>query len=313
MYNSFGSAPGGANNNRCRMSTRGRRKKEKEYELDPHRLAQRQKQIMYGENTKGFSNFLKALNRDPSLLKGCLPIKPSIVQKCSKRSWDGQVRKWRRALHMYDYVDFGESEEQSREVRDALIEQNVNPLFSPQPKVSYSRHRGAKEVEFTIEELFFLSESPLVQDCVVLPESLAWLDKRVDLDDDADDDCSTVSFSPNTPHNIVSPSRSPARSPLRGVLTERKARINRTPLAPKMRSVSSEPKIWLHNEMFRTPSKASPKAATPKVSYCESNKENEPHYPSYITPPHHHQQRHHPYMYCPLSYSSPLPYAYSIY
>ena len=30
------------------------------------------------------------------------PWTPNKHQVCSKRSWDGQVRKWRRALHKYD-------------------------------------------------------------------------------------------------------------------------------------------------------------------------------------------------------------------
>ena len=30
------------------------------------------------------------------------PRTPSATQQCSKRSWDGQVRKWRRLLHAWD-------------------------------------------------------------------------------------------------------------------------------------------------------------------------------------------------------------------
>jgi hypothetical protein len=30
------------------------------------------------------------------------PKTPNKYQICSKRSWDGQVRKWRRQLHFYD-------------------------------------------------------------------------------------------------------------------------------------------------------------------------------------------------------------------
>ena len=29
---------------------------------------------------------------------------PDIYQKCNKKNWDGQVRKWRRALHSYDPI-----------------------------------------------------------------------------------------------------------------------------------------------------------------------------------------------------------------
>ena len=30
------------------------------------------------------------------------PSTPDKCQKCSKRSWDGQIRKWRRGLHAWD-------------------------------------------------------------------------------------------------------------------------------------------------------------------------------------------------------------------
>ena len=30
------------------------------------------------------------------------PRTPDKMQGCSKRSWDGQVRKWRRMLHSWD-------------------------------------------------------------------------------------------------------------------------------------------------------------------------------------------------------------------
>eukprot|EP00959_Pyramimonas_sp_CCMP1952_P102344 2141001-Pyramimonas_sp.AAC.1 len=30
------------------------------------------------------------------------PVTPDVRQICSKRSWDGQVKKWRRALHEWD-------------------------------------------------------------------------------------------------------------------------------------------------------------------------------------------------------------------
>lgn len=32
-------------------------------------------------------NLMKALEQYPALFKGCVPIKPSVAQKCSKRSW----------------------------------------------------------------------------------------------------------------------------------------------------------------------------------------------------------------------------------
>lgn len=202
-------------------------KGDKFYEDDPHRLQQRQKQITYGENTPGFQNFKKLLEKDPSLLKGCVPVKPCITQRCSKRSWDGQVRKWRRALHMYDYVDMGDCELESAKVKEALIEQNRNPLFSTphkpalmseeddefddidedevetpsgfvpitspaSPESSFTQGSPAspspERVQYSFERMFELLDSPLVADFIILPESLRYLDKRVDLEDELDEE-----------------------------------------------------------------------------------------------------------------------------
>lgn len=33
------------------------------------------------------------------------PNTPRKEKECSKRSWDGQIRKWRRLLHAFDPVD----------------------------------------------------------------------------------------------------------------------------------------------------------------------------------------------------------------
>lgn len=38
------------------------------------------------------------------------PKTPNKYQVCSKRSWDGQIRKWRRMLHFYDPADLKESQ-----------------------------------------------------------------------------------------------------------------------------------------------------------------------------------------------------------
>eukprot|EP01120_Amphizonella_sp_Union-15-10_P010261 TRINITY_DN4086_c0_g1_i1.p1 TRINITY_DN4086_c0_g1~~TRINITY_DN4086_c0_g1_i1.p1 ORF type:complete len:339 (+),score=65.30 TRINITY_DN4086_c0_g1_i1:83-1099(+) len=69
-------------------------------ETDDRRLEQRQKQIEYGYNTEGYKNYMllvpKTRRRDG------MPKTPEKKQKCSKRSWDGQIRKWRRQLHEWD-------------------------------------------------------------------------------------------------------------------------------------------------------------------------------------------------------------------
>ncbi len=69
-------------------------------ESDEARLRARQKQIEYGKNTDGYRNYVAKVPKDQRV-KG-MPSTPDKYQKCSKRSWDGQVRKWRRQLHAYD-------------------------------------------------------------------------------------------------------------------------------------------------------------------------------------------------------------------
>lgn len=72
-------------------------------ETDPHRLAQRAKQIGFGKVTKGYANYLKQVpkesrNSNPTIH----PVTPRIDQLCSKRKWDHCVSSWRRDLHNWD-------------------------------------------------------------------------------------------------------------------------------------------------------------------------------------------------------------------
>jgi len=64
------------------------------------RIAGRQKQIEYGKNTIGYGRYLALVPK--KLRKRGQPKTPNKYQICSKRSWDGQIRKWRRQLHIYD-------------------------------------------------------------------------------------------------------------------------------------------------------------------------------------------------------------------
>lgn len=68
-------------------------------ETDEHRLAQRQKQIDYGKNTIAYDRLSKLVPRSKRTREH--PMTPPIRQKSSKRSFDGQVKKWRRMLHAY--------------------------------------------------------------------------------------------------------------------------------------------------------------------------------------------------------------------
>jgi hypothetical protein len=68
--------------------------------LTPHRLAIRQKQIDYGKNTVGYDEYLLRVPKEKRSFRD--PQTPDIHSVCSRRSWDGQIKKWRRLLHAYD-------------------------------------------------------------------------------------------------------------------------------------------------------------------------------------------------------------------
>jgi len=68
--------------------------------LDEQRLAQRQKQIDYGYRTIGYLRYRLLVTKDQR--KPEHPRTPKKTQGCSKRSWDGQLKKWRRDLHLWD-------------------------------------------------------------------------------------------------------------------------------------------------------------------------------------------------------------------
>uniref|UniRef100_A0A7S1J603 Histone RNA hairpin-binding protein RNA-binding domain-containing protein n=1 Tax=Eutreptiella gymnastica TaxID=73025 RepID=A0A7S1J603_9EUGL len=72
-------------------------------ETDERRLMQRRKQVEFGKVTEGYKNYLKLRPRERRTKHE--PQTPNALQKCSKRSWDGQIRKWRQQLHKYDDVD----------------------------------------------------------------------------------------------------------------------------------------------------------------------------------------------------------------
>eukprot|EP00042_Codosiga_hollandica_P017321 m.47067 g.47067 ORF g.47067 m.47067 type:complete len:144 (-) comp47509_c0_seq1:169-600(-) len=70
-------------------------------ESDEHRLQQRMKQIEFGKNTLGYTLYLQSVPKKDRK-KGEHPVTPDVKRKCSKRAWDGLVRNWRKALHVYD-------------------------------------------------------------------------------------------------------------------------------------------------------------------------------------------------------------------
>jgi len=132
-------------------------KKEKPRESDDHRLSQRQKQIDYGKNTVGYENFIKLITKEKRLKEH--PRTPDKYQVCSKRAWDGQVRKWRRQLHAYDpegelsdddaeIIDQNEQQDlidQLDELANATLEMNITPVLLTKKEVTVSKESISKE------------------------------------------------------------------------------------------------------------------------------------------------------------------------
>ena len=64
-------------------------------------VLKRQRQIDIGKNSLSYGNYIQSVPRNEriSLLH---PQTPNKYQKCSSRSWDGQVKRWKSLLHQWD-------------------------------------------------------------------------------------------------------------------------------------------------------------------------------------------------------------------
>jgi len=74
--------------------------------IDIHQLEQRQKQIDYGHQTLGYIRYRLLVPKERRGRDD--PRTPKKSQTCSKRSWEGQIKKWRRELHKWDPEDSSE-------------------------------------------------------------------------------------------------------------------------------------------------------------------------------------------------------------
>lgn len=73
-------------------------------ETDDFVLQRRQKQINYAKNCLGYGTYLKNIARSQRTLP-MHPQTPNKFQKCSSRSWDGQMKKWKALIHQWDPVN----------------------------------------------------------------------------------------------------------------------------------------------------------------------------------------------------------------
>lgn len=118
-------------------------KKKNGVETDPHRLDQRQKQIDFGYNSEGYRRYLAEVPKSERIAKNPMhPITPRKTQQCSKRSWDGQVRKWRRGLHQWDPQQIVESLENHEMTSCDLITSEVENDYYQFPNTVMSFDNG---------------------------------------------------------------------------------------------------------------------------------------------------------------------------
>ncbi|XP_021352884.1 histone RNA hairpin-binding protein-like isoform X2 [Mizuhopecten yessoensis] len=71
-----------------------------EVEKDGATLNRRQKALDYGKNTIAYDNYFAQIKRNER--QKSYPRTPDKSQKCSRRSWDQQVRLWRIGLHHWN-------------------------------------------------------------------------------------------------------------------------------------------------------------------------------------------------------------------
>ncbi|XP_020629172.1 histone RNA hairpin-binding protein-like isoform X2 [Orbicella faveolata] len=75
---------------------------------DAHKLLQRQKQVDIGKNTLSYGRYITAVSREQRTKED--PNTPDKFQMCSTRSWVGQIKNWRRKLHVWDPPSEGQED-----------------------------------------------------------------------------------------------------------------------------------------------------------------------------------------------------------
>lgn len=115
-------------------------------ECDKEVLARREKQISYGKNTNGYENYISAVPKKLRTVDH--PRTPDKLVKFSRRSWDTQVKIWRRTLHLWDNTQLMAVSETTSNVpgHEDLVKVNTAPPSSSlQP--SETRHEDLIHID----------------------------------------------------------------------------------------------------------------------------------------------------------------------
>ena len=93
----------------------------KNLECDTETLRKRQKRINFGKVTDEYKRYITALPRKER--KPYHPRTPNKFRKCSRRKFDGLIKKWRKLLHVWDenpdaLVDYKNSMETNEDYND---------------------------------------------------------------------------------------------------------------------------------------------------------------------------------------------------
>ncbi|GAM24362.1 hypothetical protein SAMD00019534_075370 [Acytostelium subglobosum LB1] len=140
-------------------------------EMDPVRLAARQRQIEIGKNTVEYELYSNAIPK--SLRRKDDPKTPNKNQQCSKRSFDGQIRKWRRALHRFDpnsgeMVADDEEDEVDIDDDDMPAEPSPTPTKPKATKLNFDdkvRSSGSQDDQVVpMMDIHSIGECPSVYD-----------------------------------------------------------------------------------------------------------------------------------------------------
>lgn len=120
-----------------------------EYENDQQVISRRQKQLDYGKNTIGYQAYLSKVPKSNRSREN--PVTPDKFVKYSRRSWDQQVKIWRKKIHEFDppeVIHYQSKPESShlREVKKHLNFDDSSPVNYE--KASVSEKASENEVPF---------------------------------------------------------------------------------------------------------------------------------------------------------------------